>query len=117
MERSDLIQIVDLEVQTFLDRLGEKGIKLELDESAKEFIIDEGYDPNYGARPMRRAVEKHLEDPLAEMLLRGDVESGQIVNVTHAEDEKELTFSPGGTFEQADNSSESEPLEEVSTEG
>ncbi|MDF1812318.1 MAG: ATP-dependent Clp protease ATP-binding subunit [Verrucomicrobiales bacterium] len=114
LEREDLIQIVDLEVKTFLNRLGEKGIRLELDESAKDFIINEGYDPNYGARPMRRAVEKHLEDPLAEMLLRGDVEKGQIVNVTHADEEKELTFSPGGTFEDEADGSE---LEEVSTEG
>ncbi|MDF1751954.1 MAG: ATP-dependent Clp protease ATP-binding subunit [Verrucomicrobiales bacterium] len=113
LERDDLIQIVDLEVRTFLKRLGEKGIKLDLDESAKQYIIEEGYDPNYGARPMRRAVERHLEDPLAEMLLRGDVEKGQIVNVTHAEGEKELTFIPGGTFEKTDDSE----LEEVSTEG
>jgi ATP-dependent Clp protease ATP-binding subunit ClpC len=98
LDRSDLIKIVDLEVKTFLKRLRDKGIKLELDESAKEFIIKEGYDPNYGARPMRRAVEKLLEDPLAEMLLRGDVENGQIVKVTHAAEAKELSFSPGGTF-------------------
>ena len=108
LERDDLIQIVDLEVKTFLSRLTDKGIELVLDESAKEFIIEEGYDPNYGARPMRRAVEKHLEDPLAEMLLRGDVESGQIVNVTHAEGEKELTFSPGGSVAELDSDADAD---------
>lgn len=113
LERDDLIQIVDLEVSTFLKRLSDKGITLALDQSAKEFIIEQGYDPNYGARPMRRAVEKLLEDPLAEMLLRGQVVDGQTVDVSHAEDAKELTFVPG----EINGSDESESLEEISTEG
>ncbi len=113
LEREHLIQIVDLEVKTFVNRLLDKGIHLDLDKSAKEFIIEEGYDPNYGARPMRRAVEKHLEDPLAEMLLRGEAQSGHIVKVTHLEGEKVLTFTPGGAVDD----SESESLEEISTNG
>ena len=50
-----------------------------LDETAKELLIEEGYDPAYGARPMRRAVERYLEDPLAEDLLRGDIKEGDLV--------------------------------------
>ncbi len=118
LEKENLTKIVDLEVKTFLKRLEDKGVRLVLDESAKDYIIDKGYDPDYGARPMRRAVEQLLEDPLAEMLLRGDVENGQIVNVTYAEGEKELTFSPGGQFEtESDSETDGEPLEEVSAEG
>ena len=82
LEKHDLVQIIDLEIQTVLDRLEEKEILLELDQTAKEFLIDKGYDPNYGARPMRRAVEKHLEDPLAEKLLRGEVNPGEKIKVT-----------------------------------
>ncbi|MBV9671834.1 MAG: ATP-dependent Clp protease ATP-binding subunit, partial [Verrucomicrobia bacterium] len=63
--RSDLIKIVDLEVAKVVERVKAKEIKVVLDSSAVEFLIDKGYDPTYGARPMRRAVEKFLEDPLA----------------------------------------------------
>ena len=52
-----------------------------MDPSATEFIIEKGYDPEYGARPMRRAVERHMEDPIAEELLRGHIKPGEIVHV------------------------------------
>jgi len=94
LDRENLIQIVDLEISRVLKRLAEKNIHLTLDKNAKEFLIEEGYDPNYGARPMRRAVERHIEDPLAEHLLRGDIVSGNSVKVTHHKDEKYLTFRP-----------------------
>ncbi|MEM0895914.1 MAG: ATP-dependent Clp protease ATP-binding subunit [Verrucomicrobiota bacterium] len=93
LEREDLEKIVDLEISKVLKRLGDKEIGVVLEESAKNFLIDEGYDPSYGARPMRRAVERNLEDPLAEHLLRGDVKPGDTVTVSKAEDEKRLKFS------------------------
>ncbi len=93
LEREDLIRIVDLEINVVLKRLANKSIILELDETAKEFLVKEGYDPNYGARPMRRAVEKHLEDPLAEHLLRGNIKEGDTIDVIREEDEKSLKFS------------------------
>jgi len=92
LDREDLIKIVELEIGTVLKRLAEKEIVLELDKKAKEFLTEEGYDPDYGARPMRRAVEKHIEDPLAEHLLRGEVSPGQLVKVTHKKGEKTLAF-------------------------
>ncbi|MCP5539138.1 MAG: ATP-dependent Clp protease ATP-binding subunit [Akkermansiaceae bacterium] len=95
LEKPDLIRIVDLEIGSVLKRLAEKDIVLDLEQSAKEFLIEQGYDPNYGARPMRRAVEKNLEDPLAEKLLRGDVRQGDTVKVIHEAEAKVLTFVPG----------------------
>tara|TARA_B100000925_G_scaffold95585_2_gene69658 strand:+ start:3086 stop:5602 length:2517 start_codon:yes stop_codon:yes gene_type:complete len=92
LEKADLTKIVDLEIDTVLSRLAEKDILLKLDKKAKDFMIEEGYDPNYGARPMRRTVERHIEDPLAEHLLRGDISPGQLVKVTHKKKEKFLTF-------------------------
>ena len=65
-----------------------------LDEKAKDFLVEKGYDPQYGARPMRRAVERHLEDPLAEHLLRGNIKSGDRIAVTCEEDGKTLKFTP-----------------------
>jgi ATP-dependent Clp protease ATP-binding subunit ClpC len=85
--RPDLTKIVNLEV---VDRIGTKSIKVLLDISAVEFLIDKGYDPTYGARPMRRAVEKFLEDPLAEELLRGNIKAGNILSVQAAGDRLEF---------------------------
>ncbi len=93
LEKSDLLQIIDLEINKVLERLADKAITLDLSPDAREFLIDEGYDPAYGARPMRRAVEKHLEDPLAEHLLRGDVKEGDTVDVTADAKEKKLAFN------------------------
>jgi len=94
LEKKDLNRIVDLEVDKLLARLREKEIAMTLDESARELLVEKGYDPNYGARPMRRAVERYLEDPLAEALLRGDVKAGDAVRVVRAEGKEELTFEP-----------------------
>ena len=85
--RPDLANIVNLEVAKVVQRIGTKAIKVVLDPSAVEFLIDKGYDPTYGARPMRRAVEKFLEDPLAEELLRGNIKAGNVLEV-HAAGEK-----------------------------
>ena len=85
LTKADLMQIVELEVAKVLHRVKGKDVHIELEQSAKEFLIEKGYDPQYGARPMRRAVERYLEDPFAEELLRGNVKPGDIVHVS-AED-------------------------------
>ncbi|PYL09340.1 MAG: NDP-hexose 4-ketoreductase [Verrucomicrobia bacterium] len=79
--KPELLRIVDLEVDKVLTRIKAKDVHIELKQSAKEFLIEKGYDPQYGARPMRRAVERFLEDPLAEELLRGNVKPGDKVEV------------------------------------
>ncbi len=92
LEKVDLNQIVDLEVSKLVKRLKEKEIDLTLTAEARELLATKGFDPAYGARPMRRAVERFLEDPLAESLLRGDVKPGDLVNVTKKTDSEELEF-------------------------
>ena len=72
------------------ERIRSKDIHLVLDDKAKDLLIEKGYDPEYGARPMRRAVERHLEDPMAEEILRGNIKGGDTTHVT-AEDGR-LTF-------------------------
>jgi ATP-dependent Clp protease ATP-binding subunit ClpC len=99
LSKPDLLKIVDLEVDKVKRRLKLKEIEIVLNEPAHEFVINKGYDPTYGARPMRRAVERYLEDPLAEELLRGTVKAGDIVEVTVAGNDK-LAFhvaEPQGT--------------------
>ena len=94
LEKKDLSRIVDLEVQKLFKRLREKDISIVLSDTARELLIQKGYDPQYGARPMRRAVERYLEDPLAEALLRGDIKPGDTVRVERKEDSEEFLFHP-----------------------
>jgi ATP-dependent Clp protease ATP-binding subunit ClpC len=89
--KPDLIQILGLEVEKVLERLRKKNLKLELDEKTKEFLVEKGYDPQYGARPMRRAVERFFEDPLAEEILKGVLHEGELIKVTA--DKDKLVFN------------------------
>ena len=81
LKKPDLIQIVDLEIKKVVERVKTKDITLDLAAEAKDFLITKGYDPTYGARPMRRAVERYIEDPMAEEVLRGNIKAGDIVTV------------------------------------
>jgi ATP-dependent Clp protease ATP-binding subunit ClpC len=89
--RPELLTIIELEIKKVLERIKAKDIRLVVDEKAKDFLIEKGYDPQYGARPMRRAVERYLEDPMAEEILRGNIKPGDTALVS-AENGK-LTFS------------------------
>src|SRR5882757_7556882 len=89
--KPDLIQILTLEVEKVIERLRHKNIKLSLDDMAKDFLVEKGYDPQYGARPMRRAVERFLEDPLAEEILKGSLQPGEPILVTS--DKEKLVFN------------------------
>jgi len=93
LEKENLRSIVTLEISKLAERLRQKNITLMLEDAAKDFIIEKGYDPDYGARPMRRAVERYLEDSLAESLLRSDIKPGDLVTVGFDEDSGKLTFT------------------------
>jgi ATP-dependent Clp protease ATP-binding subunit ClpC len=82
LTKPDLIEILDLEIKKVMERLKNKNIILSLDEKAKDFLVEKGYDPNYGARPMRRSVERFLEDPLAEEILKGSLHENDPVHVS-----------------------------------
>ncbi len=89
--REDLTQILGLELAKVEKRLAQRDIHFKLDESARELLLEKGHDPTYGARPMRRSVEKYLEDPMAEEIIRGDLREGGIINIS-AKDDK-LVFN------------------------
>ena len=91
LSKEDLIKILNLEIEKVCNRLKHRSIELVLDDKARDFLVAKGYDPNYGARPMRRSVERYLEDPLAEEILKGNIHGASPVVVT-AGDEM-LTFS------------------------
>ena len=77
--KEELKQILELELEKVRKRLTERNINFELDESARDLLLEKGYDPTYGARPMRRAVERHLEDPMAEEIIRGELREGETI--------------------------------------
>src|SRR5476651_1373563 len=90
LDKNDLIKIVELETANFAKRLFERKIALEFTPEAKTLLIEKGYDEKYGARPLRRAVEHYLEDPLAEALLRGEVKEGDPILVVRNGDKLEF---------------------------
>ena len=94
LSKEMLTRIVDLEVAKVAARIKDKEIILTLDAASHEFLIEKGYDPTYGARPMRRAVERYLEDPMAEEILRGSFKAGDQVEVTR--DGDKLAFKVSG---------------------
>ena len=85
LTKPDLVEILGLEIKKVTDRLKGRNLKLELDDAAKDLLVAKGFDPQYGARPMRRAVERYLEDPLAEELLKGNLRDSEPVQVTAVE--------------------------------
>jgi ATP-dependent Clp protease ATP-binding subunit ClpC len=84
--KEELTQILELELAKVEQRLAQRDLHFELDESARDLLRDKGYDPAYGARPMRRAVEKHLEDPMAEEIIRGNLREGETVAISAKDD-------------------------------
>lgn len=93
--RSDMHAIVDLELRNVANRLKSRDLIFDFSEESKSFLIEKGYDEKYGARPLRRAVERHLEDTLAESILRGEIRHGETIRVTINETGDGLCFEQG----------------------
>ncbi|MCL2648636.1 MAG: ATP-dependent Clp protease ATP-binding subunit [Phycisphaerales bacterium] len=87
LTKENLYSIIDIEVKKMSKRLDEQGIRLELTQDARDFLIDKGYNPDFGARPLRRAIEQNVEDALSESILRGDFKGVDLVRI-HRDGEK-----------------------------
>ncbi|OGV50455.1 MAG: NDP-hexose 4-ketoreductase [Lentisphaerae bacterium GWF2_52_8] len=92
LTREDLRSIVSLEIDKVKERIKHQGMELELDADALDFLIDKGFQPEYGARPLRRAIERHLEDPLAEEILKGYCKGATEIRARL--DNQQLVFFP-----------------------
>ena len=90
LDKNDLLKIVEIETGKVVKRLAARNLKIEFSPESKTLLIDKGYDEKYGARPLRRAVEHYLEDPLAEALLRGEVKEGEPILVVRNGDKLEF---------------------------
>ena len=99
LTREHLTRIIELQLERLRSRLAERNLGLELSDSAKELIAEAGWDPAYGARPLKRALQRLVENPLAQRLLAGDFAGSDAIRVDVAEDE--LTFEPVDTAQPA----------------
>ncbi len=100
--------IVDYELSKVFKRLTEHGFKLELSEQAKEFLIDKGYNPDFGARPLRRAIEHYIEDPLSEAVLVGKFKDKNLIKID-VQDEEHLKFT-GFSVKEKEPEESKEPI-------
>ncbi|MBF8293908.1 MAG: ATP-dependent Clp protease, ATP-binding subunit [Bacteroidetes bacterium] len=92
LERQHILQIIDISSKDLFKRMESMGISIELTKPAKEFLADKGFDPAFGARPLRRAIQKYVEDPLAEEILKGSFANGSKIMVKFTEKAEELGF-------------------------
>lgn len=92
LNKEDILKIIDIELKDLLQNMKDQKMNIVLDESAKNFLVDKGYDEKFGARPLRRAIQRYVEDPLAEEILRGSFKEGSTIVAKHVENSDELVF-------------------------
>ncbi|MCI4666785.1 MAG: ATP-dependent Clp protease ATP-binding subunit [Bacteroidia bacterium] len=109
LEQEDIMRIIDLQLKGVFSRITEKGFEIELTEKAKEYIAEKGFDKQYGARPLQRALQRYLEDPIADVILDNEAKEGDVLVVDYNKDEDKMDVSV---------KKDSDSIEEVeSTEG
>ncbi len=112
LKRSDMIQIIDIVLEEVLAKVSDRNIRIELTKSAKEFLADRGFDPVFGARPLRRTIQKYVEDSIAEEILKGRFADGSVIQIKKKGDELEFSESerlPSGVS--SNGSPKPEPIE------
>lgn len=92
LNKEDILKIIDIELKDLLQNMKDQKMNIVLDESAKNFLVEKGYDEKFGARPLRRAIQRYVEDPLAEEILRGSFKEGSTIIAKHFENSDELVF-------------------------
>ena len=93
LERDDIYKIIDIELEEFFRRASESRYNIEITDSAKAFLVDRGYDAQYGARPLKRAIQEYIEDDLAELILANTITRGDTLRIDHIADEPRLKMS------------------------
>jgi len=91
LTREDIHQIIDISLNKLFTRIIQLGYQIELTDTAKDFLAEKGYDPAFGARPLNRAIQKYLEDPVAEEILKGELKQGDVITADHDGKSEEIT--------------------------
>ncbi|MBR2958598.1 MAG: ATP-dependent Clp protease ATP-binding subunit, partial [Bacteroidales bacterium] len=109
LQRDDIHKIIDIELRGLFGRIRQMGFEVEMDEKAKDFLVAKGWDEQYGARPLRRAIQRYVEDDLADEIIKADILPGDTIHITA--DEERITFDieKGETSKQLDEAFNAEP--------
>jgi ATP-dependent Clp protease ATP-binding subunit ClpC len=90
LEKEDIDKIIDIELEKLLNRISELGYKLKLSKKARNFIAEKGFDKQYGARPLKRAIQKYVEDAIAEEIIKSNVQEGDSITMDIGKNDTEL---------------------------
>ena len=113
LERDSILKIVDIAIEKLEKRLKLQNIKIDVTKQAKEFIADKGYDQNFGARPLRRAIQRSIEDPLSEEILKGNFKNNSNITIKFKKGSEELIFTDSNAKEDVpDKNPSDETIEE-----
>lgn len=96
LDKEAIFKIIDIELAGFYNRIKTLGYSLDISAEAKDFIAEKGYDVQYGARPLKRAIQKYLEDELAESIISGDLHAGDRIAVTYDPETKKIVTKING---------------------
>lgn len=110
LTKENIFKIIDIELRSLFERIESLGHSISLTDKAKDYIAEKGYDSNFGARPLKRAIQKHLEDPIAEEILKGDLKPNGLITVDLDEEKNEIIVRAENTDD--DNSVSSDVGEE-----
>jgi ATP-dependent Clp protease ATP-binding subunit ClpC len=91
LTREDIHQIIDIELNGLYKRVDELGYKIKISTAAKDYIADKGFDSKYGARPLKRAIQKYLEDKMAEAIIKAEISEGDTINVGFIKKTEDIT--------------------------
>lgn len=94
--KEEIFKIIDIELRALFGRVETLGYKIKLTDEAKDFIAEKGFDSNFGARPLKRAIQKYLEDPIAEEILKGEIHEGDTLEVNYNKEKEEIVVAPKG---------------------
>jgi len=106
--KEEINKIIDLELRGLYDRVKSLGYQLKIAAAARDYIAERGFDANYGARPLKRAIQKYLEDPMAEMLIKAGQSDGDVINVGFNSAKSEIKIKIQKKKEEAGKSEDSE---------
>jgi ATP-dependent Clp protease ATP-binding subunit ClpC len=104
LTREHIDKIIDIELKGLYDRIGILGYSIKLSAAARNFIVDRGFDVQYGARPLKRAIQKYLEDPLAEVIIKASLIEGDVISIGYGKGKDELSFKTGNSKKKDDDS-------------
>jgi ATP-dependent Clp protease ATP-binding subunit ClpC len=101
LDQEDIFHIIDIELKKLYSRIHDLGYKVKMSKKAKEYIAEKGFDEKYGARPLARAIQKYIEDPLAEQIINSEIEEGDLIAIDLAKkgEEQEITVKVEKTAE------------------